>query len=774
MLNLKNTVVTNVTVSGGAGGEMGGLSDQLNTAAGRLKRFKGLMDLKAAAYLRLCATKNSINRAVDYHYLCQAVTDSTAPVQDFDYIHPVVLPAVQYATAVVTKGLSPNGSIDFEFVPDGAEDHDASEQATNMVSAVLNQMNNAHRWLHQWVQDSMMHKNGMMMVQPIREPITLYREIKGTDDQLRAFEIQAEESGLKATRQSKKRDTVDFERVKQMLPEITGQLQGENQDQLHQQAIDHIQANMDTDSEVDLMPGQDELQQQSANAEQSALDQAIAANTTYTAKYKLTGTNFKLRLRQVAQHYWICDPNTSDIQDQPFCGFYDPMTIQEATEIYPGIKLDEFRQYAEYNQNGAFQAGSVLNNLAIHGRDSVPTMGIPVNSAASADPDSRQITILTAWDRFDIDGDGELELVEIVYSGSYIITAREVEYIPMAMMNPKPLPGNFFGMSIGESVIPMQEYMTAQHRAEIMMGLLQSTTRTGVKPDKVDFEMMMDNEAAIFVLDSKFDPNTDVWSMPIPQGNIGFIDQAMNRMQQDVSNIIGMVQPTDVFNPEIMSPGNSGIKLQTALTPAQLVQDDTVKNAGEGLKDLIWLIWRTLVEYRDDFGVKKLAGRSGEGQKEFLDGQTFDDLNFCERKNIRVSLALGMMSDENKMVRIEAIKAAQTELYQKVSSMTMNGTLTPEMWVKIRRPYEETLETLGIREPDAYLPTDDEVKAMIQQGQEAAKGKEPSADDKAKLSTAELNKAKTKEIEMNLDGTSAERQLEYLQVASGHSAAGIA
>ena len=120
--------------------------------------------------------------------------------------------------------------------------------------------------------------------------------------------------------------------------------------------------------------------------------------------------------------------------------------------------LEEFEQYAEYNMNGAYQAGSVLNNLAIHARDSVPVMGIPVSSASSADPDSRIVSVVTVWNKYDIDGDGDLELVEIIYSGSYIISAREVEFIPVANMCPKPLPGNFYGMSIAESVIPMQEY----------------------------------------------------------------------------------------------------------------------------------------------------------------------------------------------------------------------------------------------------------------------------------------------------------------------------
>ena len=91
-------------------------------------RMKNQMDVKMASYLRYLGTKNAINRASDYHYLVLAVTDSTAPVNGIDYIHPSVKPAVDYATAVITKGLVPNGEINFEFVPDSEEDDDGEEE----------------------------------------------------------------------------------------------------------------------------------------------------------------------------------------------------------------------------------------------------------------------------------------------------------------------------------------------------------------------------------------------------------------------------------------------------------------------------------------------------------------------------------------------------------------------------------------------------------------------------------------------------------------------
>jgi hypothetical protein len=724
-------------------------------------RMKNQMDTKMASYLRYLGTKNAVNRASDYHYLCLAVTDSTAPVNGIDYIHPSVKPVVDYATAVIAKGLMPNGEINFDFVADDQYDETAARQATNMVSKVVNQMNDPHFILERWIMDACMHKNGMMMIKPVREPITRYVETQGTADQLKAFEQQAAESGLTALRQSRRRLSVDLPKA---LAEIQQNL-GAEKTNVAEGMMDQFLSTLKGEIEDgDMSTAQDAM----LDAETLVLDEAIKRNTIYAAKYKLTGYNLNVKFHPIAQHYWICDPTVPEMKDQPFCGYYDPMTIQEATELYPGIDLEEFERFAEYNMNGAYQAGSVLNNLAIHARDSVPVMGIPVSSASSADPDSRQVSIVTVWNKYDIDGDGEMELIELIYSGSYIISAREVEFIPVANMCPKPLPGNFYGMSIAESVIPMQEYNTSAARAEIQLGLLTATPRIGVKPDRLDFEMLQDGEAAIFILDSKFDPAKDIYQIPPPSGNLQFLEVAMNRIQQDTMAMVGMTTPQDLFNPEVMAPGNSGIKLQLALSPNQIIQDNTVRNAAEGLRESLWLVWRTLVQYGDDYGVRKLSQQfHPEKKAEFLDYTSFDDMNFCDRKQIRMELSLGMMSEENALGRLQIIQKCQNDLYQSVTGMVQAGTLTKEMYQKIKKPFADTLYVLGVKDCDAYLPSDEEVLTMIQQGQEASKNRQPSAEDQKRLADAELSKVRAQQIAAEVAGQDAESQMDFMSLAMG-------
>ena len=745
MLDLKNIVLQHL--------------DTNKKANAKFVELKGLMDTKCNTYLQWTATKNQVNRASTYHYLMLAVAESTAPVNGIDYIHPNVKPAVDYATAVITKGLAPNGEVNFEFQPEQEGDWQAARQATNMVSKIVNEMNDPHFVINQWAMDSCLNKNGMMMIMPIREQVVRYVETSGTADQLRAFERQAEESGLTYLRQSRRKKSVDMPKVMAEMAQFSENLP---QEQMMAQADAMFESLGGVGTETI-----DQLDQESVMTE-DALRDAINRNTIYTAKYKLTGYNINIQFRNIAQHYWICDPTVPQIKDQPFCGFYEDMTIAEAVEVYPGVNLEEFLDFAEYNNNGAYQSGSVLNNMAIHARDSVPIQGIPVGSGQAADKYSRRITVLTVWTRYDIDGDGEMELIELVYSGSYIISAKEVEFIPVASMCPKPLPGNFYGMSIAESIVPMQEYSTAAARAEIQLGLLTATPRLGVKPDKVDFTMLQDGESAIFVLDTKFDPATDIYQIPPPSGNLQFLEQSLTRLQQDTMAMIGMVQPQDTFNPEVMAPGNSGIKLQMALSPNQIIQDNAVRCAADGLRDALYLVWRTLIQYGDDYGVKKLAAQfHPEGKPEFIDYTAWDDMNFSDRKNVKIEYALGMKSEENQLARIQIIQKCQTDLYAAVSQLANQGTLTMEMFQKVKKPFEDILYIMGVKDVDTYLVDDTEVQQLIEMAEAAKGAKEPTPAEKKDLSVAALNSVKAEQVAAEISGEDPDTQLNYMSIAMG-------
>ena len=265
MLNLKNVVVSN-----------------LNTNTGPIARFvkmKSLLDQKCAANLRLLATKNNINRTSDYHYLTIPISQSTDPVNGIDYIHPVVKPVVDYATSVIIKGLAQNGEINFEFVPDNESDDAAARQATEMVHKLLNQNNDPHFILHHWIMDACLHKNGEMLISPMREQITRYVTTSGTLDQLQAFEQQAAESGLTARRSSRRKKSVNMQQVlaeTQQFLQTSDQAQGEQMIQARIDRSRKIASGDDAQNPTEDFADENNIQLQEG---EDALDESISRNT---------------------------------------------------------------------------------------------------------------------------------------------------------------------------------------------------------------------------------------------------------------------------------------------------------------------------------------------------------------------------------------------------------------------------------------------------------------------------------------------------------------
>ena len=649
--------------------------------------------VKMVDYLRLTQSKNTYNRFSDYHYLNIPISNSTEPIRGIDYIHPVVAPGIDYATAIITKCLMPNGKVNFEFERFTEMDSDQSNQATEMTKYMINSKNDSYQVIRDWAQDACLHKNGIVMVSPNRRPITQYKQVEGTKDQLRSFEIMAGEKGLTTKRQNMRKIDVD--------------LQGAMQETMAQ------------------------------GPEATDIADTLNANVIYRAEYKLTGYETEVKIKHVAQHYFVCNPTISTIQDQDFCGFYDPMTIHEAKEQFPYIDLEKFADHAAYGPAGAYQAGALENDLALHARDSTPVPGQGVIASQGADRYSRVVMLTTAWLRRDIDGDGQEELIECCFSGSYVIYAKEVEFIPLANMCPKPIVGNFFGYSLAERLVPMQEYATAIARAEMAFAMQSSTPRIGVNPEFVDAEEIQRGVSAMFILDRKFDPAKHVYEFEAMQGNLAYVQSAMQRFDADKMAMIGMTSPNDVLNPEVMKDGNSGYKLQLAMGPNQLIQDEMVKNCAIGLRDMIYLVWKTLIQYEDDYNIQQLAGVVSNG-KPFMDAVSMKNFEFIDRKLINIDLALGFLSEENRLTRQQLIVQCQTAFAQ---AMMQLDPSVPELFAKVRRPYEDTLRVLNVKDVDAYLPTMEEAGKMAQSKSQQP----PSMDEQEKQSKMELNKASTQE-----------------------------
>jgi hypothetical protein len=236
----------------------------------------------------------------------------------------------------------------------------------------------------------------------------------------------------------------------------------------------------------------------------------------------------------------------------------------------------------------------------------------------------------------------------------------------------------------------------------------------------------------------------------------------MARFDSEKMAMIGMTSPGDTLNPEVMKDGNSGFKLQTAMGPNQLIQDEMVKNCAIGLKDVIYLTWKTMIQYADDYNIQQLAHACSQDAGGFLDSLAVENYQFIDRKMISLDLAMGFMSEENRLTRQQLITAAQQQFGQ---AMMMVPPQLPEMFAKLRLPYEDTLRSLGIKHIDAYLPTLDEWTKLGQfksQQPPSAQDEETKAKTQVQLAKAQETVANTAFIKKKMDDIDTDNMFEAL------------
>jgi hypothetical protein len=201
--------------------------------------------------------------------------------------------------------------------------------------------------------------------------------------------------------------------------------------------------------------------------------------------------------------------------------------------------------------------------------------------------------------------------------------------------------------------------------------------------------------------------------------------------------------------------------------PNQLIQDEMVKNCAIGLKDVIYLTWKTMIQYADDYNIQQLAHACSENAGGFLDAMAVENYQFIDRKMISLDLAMGFMSEENRLTRQQLITAAQQQFGQ---AMMVVPPQMPEMFTKLRLPYEDTLRSLGIKHLDAYLPTLEEWIKLSQfksQQPPSSQDEQIKSKTQVQLAKAQETVANTEFIKKKTDDIDTDNMFESLAASRG-------
>jgi hypothetical protein len=284
-----------------------------------------------------------------------------------------------------------------EFDPQGPEDIEAAEQATDSVNYVFYRQNAGFVALYSFFKDALIQKNGYIKVFYEQTDKKRKEQYQGlTDDELAML------------------------------------LQDESIEVVAHTAYP-VAPMMGLEQEEAPEPGE---------VEENAQNPAMQLHDVVIQRTEKSGT---VRVLPVPPEEILVSPdlNTVNVQDAPFFAHRTQKTISDLREM--GYEVDDLGGDDTFIENsGERLARRVYDEEEMY------------NHTDSTDPSMRRVWVTEAYIRLDVDGDGIAELKKVVKAGGKVLETDDAEVIPFASITPIIMTHRHMGKSVAELVADLQ------------------------------------------------------------------------------------------------------------------------------------------------------------------------------------------------------------------------------------------------------------------------------------------------------------------------------
>lgn len=172
-----------------------------------------------------------------------------------------------------------------------------------------------------------------------------------------------------------------------------------------------------------------------------------------------------------------------DVQSLPMCAHEVKKTLSDLVDM--GLCSVE-----EALDLPSGEAHGPENNEVAQARDDRVAGDQFGDGSAFADPMLREVELAEVYARLDVDGDGIAELVKVFKVGDRLLgKVEKTDRIPFAVLTPKIMPHEFFGVSVADDVLDLQLlkstlwrlqmdslYAALYPRQQVIEGLVTKTT----------------------------------------------------------------------------------------------------------------------------------------------------------------------------------------------------------------------------------------------------------------------------------------------------------
>ena len=270
------------------------------------------------------------------------------------------------------------------------------------------------------------------------------------------------------------------------------------------------------------------------------------------------------------------------------------------------------------------------------------------NDMESLDHSMQEIELFECYVRTDFNDDGIAELRRVVYSGHEILSNEEIDFIPFHSICPYPLPHKFFGQSLADRSMDLQEQKTAITRAILDSLYLSLAPRVGAVEGQVNLDDLL-NVTAGGVVRMK-NPNAIVpMSVPLVANQAFPMLEYLDQVQGKRTGISDAMQG---LAPDVLQ--NVTAAAIAASTSAATGKIELIARifAETGIRSLFKGILQLVCKYQDKPRTIRMRGKYVE----------MDPRQWSNQYDVSINVGLGTGDQKQQMSLLQMIMAKQEEI----------------------------------------------------------------------------------------------------------------
>jgi hypothetical protein len=535
-----------------------------------------------------------------------------------------------------------------KFIPVGPEDEPGADQTTAAIAHVVTQENHWEQICGDWLLDAMLSPTAYAIAYwDDSETLTRERYEGQSDDQLAALMA---DPGVKVLQHS---ESVDEEATKEAQ-------------QAYQQVLQQWQMTMMQWQQAAQM-AQAQGQPVPPQPPQPQPPQPIMQHDVLIEREESEG---KVCIKVLSPEYCYVAIDTPDwtLTQCPYFEYRTQKSLHELRSM--GLEVpDDISDDEEPN---------VYEDWARDRFDETQNMFGEEEPGAN-----RQVWTRMIWLRADVEGDGKSRLYYVIAVGREILFAEPCARIPVASMTMQPLPHRHPGMSVGETILDMQEVRTAVKRGGLDNLYLLNSGRNVIS-DKVNLADMLDSRpgGVVRLLDGAMPSEGHVQPLVHP---VAF-DQIISSLEyfdQESQNRTGASRYFAGTDAGAINKTASGtMALQNA---ASMRVEHYARVIAPAIETLFSIVHELVSKHKNKPLTMKLKGR----------WVTVDPQAWRTKRDVRISVGVGAGNKESMQQHLQMVLANQMQI-----GLPM-GLVEPR---NIRETNVEILKLAGFSNPDKFWP----------------------------------------------------------------------